>query len=434
VINAMDRIKDAYTTGGLKGALTEMGTIAKQGFESIDWNAVGTTLGNAIKAGLQAVLDIGNWLASLDWKSVGQKIGAAIGKALTSSFGGEVDDADLEQKVMDTFRNIGIDAIKIGVALIKGIIEGIYEGIPGLKPAVDAIKNALSLPGRIHDYLFGATPEPVIPGITGVPLEERLAGLLPFGTAPAVSMGAWWGGQPTGGGGFARQWGGGAMRPGPSAPQPPPSAFGPGGAPIPSAPTGTTGERAKAIGDMLTSLGVSPAGRAGFLGSLQQESGTFNPTEVYAGHVGIAQWGGERLTQLRATEGEKANTLEGQVDFLKKELQGQYSNVLASLQKATTVEQGARVATEKYEIPAIPGTPASEAEVAHRTQRGQAFLQMPQAEGKPVQVTGGPPVSGSVDVTVTHRNPPPGVTVAAKGTGDVNVASPRIEQQQLQSI
>ena len=47
------------------------------------------------------------------------------------------------------------------------------------------------------------------------------------------------------------------------------------------------------------------------------------------------------------------------------------------------------------------------------------------------QVTGGPPVSGSVDVTVTHRNPPPGVTVAAKGAGDVNVAPPRTEQQQL---
>jgi hypothetical protein len=58
-------------------------------------------------------------------------------------------------------------------------------------------------------------------------------------------------------------------------------------------------------------------------------------------------------------------------------------------------------------------------------------LMAPQAEGKPVQVTGGPPVSGSVDVTVTHRNPPPGVTVAAKGAGDVNVAPPRIEQQQL---
>jgi hypothetical protein len=55
----------------------------------------------------------------------------------------------------------------------------------------------------------------------------------------------------------------------------------------------------------------------------------------------------------------------------------------------------------------------------------------PKAEGAPMQVTGGPPVSGSVDVTVTHRNPPPGVTVAAKGAGDVNVAPPRIEQQQL---
>lgn len=53
------------------------------------------------------------------------------------------------------------------------------------------------------------------------------------------------------------------------------------------------------------------------------------------------------------------------------------------------------------------------------------------AEGKPAEVTGGPSVSGSVDVTVTHRNPPPGTTIEAKGRGDVDVPPPRTEQQQL---
>lgn len=54
-----------------------------------------------------------------------------------------------------------------------------------------------------------------------------------------------------------------------------------------------------------------------------------------------------------------------------------------------------------------------------------------QAEGKPAEVTGGPPVNGSVDVTITHKNPPPGATLAANGTGDVNLAPPRTERQQL---
>ena len=53
------------------------------------------------------------------------------------------------------------------------------------------------------------------------------------------------------------------------------------------------------------------------------------------------------------------------------------------------------------------------------------------AAGAPAQVTGGPPVSGSVDVTITHKNPPPGAVVTASATGDANVAPPRTEQQQL---
>jgi hypothetical protein len=52
-------------------------------------------------------------------------------------------------------------------------------------------------------------------------------------------------------------------------------------------------------------------------------------------------------------------------------------------------------------------------------------------QGAPRQVAGGPPVSGSVDVTVTHRNPPAGATIAATGTGDVNIAQPRVEYAQL---
>ena len=42
--------------------------------------------------------------------------------------------------------------------------------------------------------------------------------------------------------------------------------------------------------------------------------------------------------------------------------------------------------------------------------------------------------NGSVDVSITHKNPPPDSAVTATGTGAVNVAPPRVERQQLASI
>jgi muramidase (phage lysozyme) len=56
------------------------------------------------------------------------------------------------------------------------------------------------------------------------------------------------------------------------------------------------------------------------------------------------------------------------------------------------------------------------------------------AQGAPAEVTGGPPVNGAVDVTITHKNPPPGATVTASATGDATVGAPRTEQQQLANV
>jgi hypothetical protein len=64
------------------------------------------------------------------------------------------------------------------------------------------------------------------------------------------------------------------------------------------------------------------------------------------------------------------------------------------------------------------------------TPAGQA-VDIPRASGAPVQVTGGPPVSGKVDVAITHRNAPVGTSVVASGSGDVSVAPPRVEYSQL---
>jgi hypothetical protein len=63
------------------------------------------------------------------------------------------------------------------------------------------------------------------------------------------------------------------------------------------------------------------------------------------------------------------------------------------------------------------------------------LARIPQAEGAPGELaTGAAPARGSVDVTVTHRNPPRGATIAATGTGDVSVAPPRVEYSQLSVI
>jgi muramidase (phage lysozyme) len=45
-----------------------------------------------------------------------------------------------------------------------------------------------------------------------------------------------------------------------------------------------------------------------------------------------------------------------------------------------------------------------------------------------------PPVNGSVDVEITHRNPPPNSAVTATGSGSVNVAPPRVEHAALADI
>jgi hypothetical protein len=44
------------------------------------------------------------------------------------------------------------------------------------------------------------------------------------------------------------------------------------------------------------------------------------------------------------------------------------------------------------------------------------------------------PVNGSVNVDITHKNPPPNSAVTATGSGSVNVAPVRVEHQDMASI
>lgn len=44
------------------------------------------------------------------------------------------------------------------------------------------------------------------------------------------------------------------------------------------------------------------------------------------------------------------------------------------------------------------------------------------------------PINGSVDIAITHKNPPPDAAVTARGAGAVNVAPPKVEHQELASV
>lgn len=85
-------------------------------------------------------------------------------------------------------------------------------------------------------------------------------------------------------------------------------------------------------------------------------------------------------------------------------------------------------ATKEEQLAALAGSGYA-TDPRYGEKLGGIMSKLPQSTGAPLQVTGGAPVSGAVDITVTHKNPPPGATVTAAGTGDVNVAAPRTEQQ-----
>lgn len=61
-------------------------------------------------------------------------------------------------------------------------------------------------------------------------------------------------------------------------------------------------------------------------------------------------------------------------------------------------------------------------------------LESSRARAPAVTMPGAKPVNGSVDVNITHKNPPPNSAVTAAGSGAVNVAPPRVEYQQLGSV
>jgi hypothetical protein len=66
--------------------------------------------------------------------------------------------------------------------------------------------------------------------------------------------------------------------------------------------------------------------------------------------------------------------------------------------------------------------------------RGAAVAQGPATAPPAAPVATADPPRGSVDINITHRNPPPNSAVNVTGAGDVNVGRPRVERVDLASI
>lgn len=93
----------------------------------------------------------------------------------------------------------------------------------------------------------------------------------------------------------------------------------------------------------------------------------------------------------------------------------------------------ARVLGEQYKREGRRGShTATPEQIAAGIRLGQGA---PVASAPPADVPWDTPrINGSVDVSITHRNPPPNSAVTATGSGSVNVAPPRVEHAALADI
>lgn len=214
----------------------------------------------------------------------------------------------------------------------------------------------------------------------------------------------------------------------------------PGGQAVPprslNLPQDTIQRGAAISARLATDLNLSPQQAAGIVGNLQAESGLQavqerNPIGGGRGGFGWAQWTGSRRDQFEAYA--KANNLDPKSDeanygFLLKELHGAGSAKMLEQLRALTGPDAARksaaIVEREYERPAV----------SNADTRGRYADQIAAAPPLPMPPPSPPPINGSVDVAITHRNPPPNAAVTATGSGSVNVAPPRVEHAQLSDI
>jgi hypothetical protein len=239
-------------------------------------------------------------------------------------------------------------------------------------------------------------------------------------------------GRPAGGGGWLEQ-GLDRLWKGPAAIQ---QQAAPGPMNLPQA----NAQRGAAIRDKLASdLNLSSDTASAMVGNLQAESGLQAVQEGRPisgrGGFGWAQWTGSRRNDFEAYAAK--NKLDPKSDeanygFMREELNSpQYAGMMDRMRAAKSRDEATAIFEREYEGPAVSNV-GTRQNYARQIASAQA---PPVAAAPPVQVAQAQqPVNGAVDVSITHKNPPPNSAVTASGSGSVNVAPVRVEHQDMASI
>jgi hypothetical protein len=144
----------------------------------IDWGTLGETagrvLGQAIVGALKAAMNLLEWLAGLDWETVGQTAGRLVALAILGTLKATfelgkwligLDWGAIVLAIVGFFDSLVRNFFDIGGRLLKGLINGMIDAIPGLRQVTDAIGNVFSLPGRVGEKLFGGATPAAAPGL-----------------------------------------------------------------------------------------------------------------------------------------------------------------------------------------------------------------------------------------------------------------------------
>jgi hypothetical protein len=112
------------------------------------------------------------------------------------------------------------------------------------------------------------------------------------------------------------------------------------------------------IWNFLLNEGFSAKQAAGIMGNIYQENKYRTDCD------GIVAWAGSRQTKLQQMPGDYT-TLEVQLKFLMKELNGDYKSVKKHLKKCSTIDEAEQVFEREFEKPGIPMTATRQKE-AHK--------------------------------------------------------------------
>lgn len=143
----------------------------------VNWKKVGQTISDGFKAALDFLI---TFLENLDWTNVGNAIGNLLSSIDWSGILGKVC-----RIIADTFSGLLLaaiialpDIIKVGEAIVEGILKGIKESVVGIvttlynslvKPLVDGVKNLLGIhsPSKVFEEIGKNIVEGLIQGIKG---------------------------------------------------------------------------------------------------------------------------------------------------------------------------------------------------------------------------------------------------------------------------